>query len=148
MEEFKTTTFEETKELGFLTAQKILNEEILAKAIVIVLDGELGAGKTTFLQGFAKGLGIKSKIQSPTFIIMNRVKLKNKKYKNFYHFDCYRLDSEKDIEFLDFKEIVNNPENIVCVEWGSKIKKSLPKNIINIKFKVLKNNQRKITITN
>jgi tRNA threonylcarbamoyladenosine biosynthesis protein TsaE len=146
MEKITTVDFKETENLGLLNAQKILSQEVIEKPVVIVLNGELGAGKTTFLQGFAKGLDIKQKIQSPTFLIMNRFRIRSEKFKNFYHFDCYRLDSEKDLEFLDFKKIISDPENIICIEWGNKIKKVLPKNTIKIDFKVLKNNNRQISI--
>jgi len=106
-------------------------------AMVLALSGNLGGGKTTFLQGFAKGLGIKEKILSPTFVIM-------KKFGNFYHIDCYRLKNEKDILELGFKEIIKNPKNIVAIEWPEKIKKILPKNTILIKFKFIDKNKREI----
>jgi tRNA threonylcarbamoyl adenosine modification protein YjeE len=146
MEEFITDDFSKTENLGLLTARKVLDEPICEKAIVFVLEGELGAGKTTFLQGFAKGLGIRLKIQSPSFVIMNHFKLKNNKFKDYYHFDCYRLKSEEDVVIFDLEKLFNNPKNIICFEWGSNIKKILPKGKKEIDFKVLKDNKRKIII--
>ena len=85
---------EETQELGENSAKEIfkLSSESFPDegAIVLGLRGNLGGGKTTFLQGFAKGLGIKDNVLSPTFVVMKR-------FGNFYHFDCYRLEDEKDI---------------------------------------------------
>ena len=127
-------------------------------AVVLALQGELGSGKTTFLQGFAKGLGIKEKILSPTFIVMKKFKIPKKIsiayslrpqgvcYKYFFHFDCYRLNSEKDLEGLGFKEIISNPQNIVAIEWPEKIKSLLPKNKISIKFKHINKTTRNLTI--
>lgn len=109
-------------------------------ALVIALFGELGSGKTTFTQGFARGLGIKGKIISPTFIIMRR-------HKNFYHFDAYRLKNEKDILALGWKEIINNPGNIVLIEWAEKIKKILPRKCVKIYFEHVDKNKRKIIIS-
>ena len=146
MEEYILKNDKETKELGFLTAQNILDEGSIGKAVVIVLEGELGAGKTTFLQGFAKGLGIRERIQSPTFIIMNRFKIKDKYFKDYYHFDCYRLDSEKDMEIFNFKDLVLDFHNIICIEWGSNIYKALPSERIDILIKVTEEKKRKIII--
>jgi tRNA threonylcarbamoyladenosine biosynthesis protein TsaE len=116
------------------------------------LEGELGGGKTTFLKGFAKGLGIRKKIKSPTFIIMRKYKLGFRcqvlGLGYFYHFDCYRISKAKEILNLGFKEIIQNPENIVAIEWGDKIRRILPKNYIRIKFRFLGQNKRKITIAN
>ncbi len=97
-------------------------------ALILSLEGDLGGGKTTFLQGFAKGLGIKEKILSPTFVIMRKSKIKNQKSKfnNFYHIDCYRIQKPKEILDLGWKEIIKNPRNIVAVEWAEKISKILP----------------------
>ena len=121
-------------------------------AVVFGLQGDLGGGKTTFLQGFAKGLGIKEKILSPTFVIIKKFKIKNlpaqagKHFKNFYHIDCYRINNAKDIEDLGFGDIILNPENIVVVEWPERIKKRLPKSAITIKFKFVEQNKREIVI--
>jgi len=91
-------------------------------AVIFGLQGCLGSGKTTFLQGFAKGLGIKEKILSPTFVIFKRFEIK-KQFSNFYHFDCYRIQKPKEILDLKFKEIILNPKNIVAIEWPEKVKK-------------------------
>jgi tRNA threonylcarbamoyladenosine biosynthesis protein TsaE len=115
-------------------------------ATIIALSGNLGGGKTTFLQGFAKGLGIKEKILSPTFVIQKRFKIKDLRFKNFFHLDCYRLKDEKDILELNFQEIISNPENIVVVEWPERIKKVLPKDMIKIDFEFINENTREIIV--
>lgn len=103
--------------------------------MVLALVGELGSGKTTFVQGFAKGLGVKGKIPSPTFILIRRYKLKTKHYKLLYHIDCYRLDNPvKELPGLGFKKIIANPRAIVMVEWADRVKSLLPPHTIWISF--------------
>ena len=126
-------------------------------AVVLALRGDLGAGKTTFLQGFAKGLGIKENVLSPTFIVMKKFEIpaaaaarpslrteRSNLFKFFYHFDLYRLENEKDVEFLEFEKIISNQENIIAIEWPEKIKNILPENIITIRFNNLEENKREI----
>ena len=126
---------------GSRVSVKILDSRLHGNdnlATVLALQGDLGAGKTSFLQGFAKGLGIEEKILSPTFVIMKR-------FGNFYHFDCYRINKPEEILELGFKEIVSNPKNIVAIEWPEKIKKYLPKEAIKIKFKFIDEQTRELT---
>jgi tRNA threonylcarbamoyladenosine biosynthesis protein TsaE len=137
-----TNSAEETQEAGkkfamhlFLLAQNKQKK----KATILGLKGNLGGGKTTFLQGFARGLGIKEKILSPTFVIM-------KKFGNFYHIDCYRINKPEEILELGWEEIINNPKNIVAIEWPEKVKKLLPKGTRIIKFKLIDENTRQIVI--
>jgi len=114
------------------------------QAFVLALKGDLGSGKTTFLQGFAKGLGIKDKILSPTFNICKKYQIpacdrpglsqENRVYARFYHFDCYRIKKPKEILDLGFKEIIKNPENIVAIEWPENIKKIIPKTALWMSF--------------
>ncbi len=137
----------QTKKIGKSLAEKILNKKKKEKkAQVLTLQGELGGGKTTFLQGFAKGLGIKERILSPTFVIFKRFRLFNQNFKFFYHIDCYRIKKEREILSLGFKKIISNPQNIVAVEWANHIKNILPKGVISIDFNFRDKNKRKIII--
>ncbi len=138
-EKFLSESTGQTKKIGQRLAKEILKIKPGKKAVVICLKGELGSGKTTFIQGLATGLGIKEKILSPTFVIM-------KKFGNFYHFDCYRINKAKEILELGFNEIISNPENIVAIEWPERIKKVLPKGIILINFGFIDKNKREIQI--
>lgn len=116
-------------------------------ASIIGLTGDLGSGKTTFIQGFLKSAGIRKRITSPTFVIFKRYEIKDKNYKNVYHVDCYRLNKPEEILKLDFKEIIHNPQNIVLIEWAEKLKKILPKKINWINFEYgKKSNERKIIV--
>jgi len=160
VEKFLTKNFEDTQKLGEDFAKKILAfrraQGKNRSALVFALQGDLGGGKTTFLQGFAKGLGIKEKILSPTFVIYKKFQippivkstLSRVFYDRcFYHFDCYRINKSEEILELGFNEIISDPENIVAVEWPEKIKKILPKNVFKIKFKFINETAREIIIS-
>ena len=136
--EYFSENLKETQEIG-----KNLAEEIKKRRIFII-KGDLGAGKTTLVQGFAKGLGITQKVNSPTFILMNKYPLKKNKF--LYHLDLYRINKKKELESLDIKELINNKNNIVIIEWPEKIKDILPKDTVCIEMKVLEENKRKIII--
>jgi len=143
--EIITKNAEETQKIGRFLAEEIsakggcasgAKNNINNKVFIIALEGDLGGGKTTFVQGFAKGLGIKDKITSPTFVIM-------KKYGSLYHIDCYRI-KDKDLLELGFKEIISQPKNIIVIEWAERVKKILPKNTLWFKFEYIDKNKRRI----
>jgi len=126
-------------------AKELLAVKInLKKALVIGLQGDLGTGKTTFIQGFAKGLGIKHKIISPTFVIMRIYRPGPKNNFYLHHLDAYRISKQKELLALNFKQIISNPKNIIIVEWADKIKKLLPKKIILISFKYGKEKNERV----
>ncbi|MCX6723910.1 MAG: tRNA (adenosine(37)-N6)-threonylcarbamoyltransferase complex ATPase subunit type 1 TsaE [Candidatus Staskawiczbacteria bacterium] len=156
LRKYITTNYKQTQKLGKEVAEEILKMPAQKTAVVLGLQGNLGGGKTTFLQGFAKGLGIKEKILSPTFVIMKKFTLSYDrvprrmtgqvpKYKYLYHIDCYRLKSEEDILELGFDEIISDPKNIVAVEWPERIKKVLPQNTIFIDFRFIDAKTREIS---
>ena len=135
-----TSTVDETKNLARDFASEI------NKPTVIALYGNLGSGKTNFIQGLAEGLGIKRRVLSPTFVFMRSYELNGRGAKKFHHVDLYRLDSEKDVEAIGLKEILEDNDSIVAVEWPEKIEKLLPENTVKIKFETLGENKRKISL--
>jgi len=112
-------------------------------ACVVGLYGNLGAGKTAFTQAVAKSLGVKRKVNSPTFVIMKRHPLKNKGFKNLFHLDAYRLKNEKELLNLGWKDITSNPEHLVFIEWPENVKKAMPKKHNKIKISQTKEGHRK-----
>lgn len=147
-QKFTTSNYTQTQAIG----KKIAAE--LKTGTVLALYGNLGSGKTTFTQGLAKGLGIKQKIISPTFIIVRKYDLsslrersesKGKDSKslrqaqatNFYHIDLYRIENVNDVASLGLEEILNDKSNIVAIEWPEKIEKILPKNTTRLYFEYL-----------
>ena len=136
--EYTSTSDQKTQQIARELAHKLPSR-------VFALSGELGSGKTTFVQGFAKGLGIKEKIISPTFVLVRQHKIPKTK-KTLYHIDLYRLEDGEQIKALGLKEIWQNPESIVVIEWAEKIKELLPKKAVLIYFEKLDNEKRKIEI--
>lgn len=131
-------------------AGKMLAEETLRggkSSFLLALEGDMGGGKTTFLQGFAKGLGIKQKITSPTFLIMKRFPVPGSRFQNFYHIDCYRIKFSREILALGFKKIIATPGNIVAVEWAEKVQRLLPQNVFLINFEFVDKNTRNINLS-
>jgi len=133
-----TKTLKETQKLAGDLARKILSSKKQPVVRLVALVGDLGAGKTAFVQGFAEALGIKDRVVSPTFTIMKKFQIPNlksqinskpkiQKYKTLIHVDVYRLDNPKEIEDLGWDEIIKNEGNIILVEWAEKIRKILPK---------------------
>src|SRR3989338_6022 len=149
--EIITKSDKETKKLGEKLAKEIAISHKpyaarrkaygLRRGFVVSLDGGLGAGETTFTQGFAKGLGIKETPKSPTFVIMRIYKLNKSnrsdkivEFENFIHIDAYRITS-KDLKSLGWNELVSGQQNIILIEWGDRVKNILPKNALRIIFK-------------
>jgi tRNA threonylcarbamoyladenosine biosynthesis protein TsaE len=113
----------------------------LKLADVVVLNGELGSGKTVFVQGIAKYFGVEDEVSSPTFTIVNEY-IKNNV--NIYHFDVYRLDNEK--QFMDTIGTEYFENGISIIEWGNIIRNILPKNTIYIDISKIDDNSRHILI--
>ncbi|MEK7651199.1 MAG: tRNA (adenosine(37)-N6)-threonylcarbamoyltransferase complex ATPase subunit type 1 TsaE [Patescibacteria group bacterium] len=130
----KSNSPSKTKKLGFNFAKKILKEKF-SQPIIVGLRGNLGSGKTTFIQGFARGLGIKNRIMSPTFVIFRHYLLRKKSRAHFFHMDAYRIKKLSELKHLDFEEITSLPKSVVLVEWPEKIKKALPKKTKWLEFR-------------
>jgi len=138
----------QTQKVAELLVKTLLDKKY-SPPHIFALQGNLGVGKTTFIQGVAKALKIKQKILSPTFVIIKDFTLpKNSNFSKFYHIDCYRLNDPSEIIILGFKEIIKNPKNLIFIEWPERIKKLLPSNTVWIKFKAQDKNKREIIIKN
>ncbi len=132
---FHSFSSEETRAFGREVAGKIVKSKSGRKgALIIALRGDLGAGKTTFVQGFFRGLGIKRNPISPTFIIMRRYKMPPGQFRDIYHFDAYRLKKAEDAAALEVDHVLRNPKNIVLVEWPENVKGVLPARTMRLDF--------------
>ncbi len=132
-----TNSFQETQKQGELLAKELKGGEI------ICLEGELGAGKTTFTQGILKELQVKGPYISPTFLIMKNYPITKKQKFNIYHIDAYRVKSQ-DILSLGWKEISKDNNNILIIEWPERIKDILPQEVFWIKLKWIDDEKRVI----
>ena len=101
--------------------------KLLTKGDVVVLSGNLGAGKTKFVEGFLHNFNLQNEISSPTFNIINEyTSSKN----NIYHFDVYRLEDSDEFYAIGGEEYFEN--GICLIEWGELISDALPKDYIHI----------------
>ena len=114
------------------------------QATVIALQGDLGAGKTTFAQEVGKILGVRENMHSPTFVIMKVYEVDFKGFKNLIHIDAYRIEKEGELLHLGWNEIIKEPENLVLIEWPENVPGLIPKNAIKILFKHVDENTREI----
>ena len=142
---FNSHSPEETQKIATDLAQKIIKTK---KGAVIALEGELGAGKTTFIQGFMVALGIREKVKSPTFVLMKKYSINGGTYRgtNLYHLDCYRISDHKDLKIPELEEILKERGSVVFIEWAERIREIIPKNHITVHIDHISENERKITI--
>ncbi len=133
---FITHSPEETIQI----AEKI--GSILKAGDMIAYKGGLGAGKTTFTRGLAKGLGIGDCVSSPTFALVNEYRGNNI---TLYHFDMYRIMTEDGLESTGFFDYPFD-ENIAVIEWSENISEFLPENTIYITINTISENNREIII--
>lgn len=146
-EEITTTSYEETQRLGEEFAENILVNGPQEFATVIELVGELGSGKTTFVQGFASNTHIrKENITSPTFVIMKHYEIDKHGFKDLYHIDAYRLKSVEDMLTLGLADIVLDKKNIVLIEWPEVLEEALPTTKRRVTFRHIDEHKRSINL--
>ena len=123
---------QEMEDCGEQLARQILSSQS-SSATIIELIGDVGVGKTTLARGLAKGLDIKEPITSPSFTISKIYALPQGG--SLVHYDFYRL-ADPGIMVEDFSENINNPKNVVIIEWGESVKNFLPEehHIVTIKY--------------
>ncbi len=155
MSRYITKSVKETRQIAAKVAQIIQEIDLKDKrrATILALNGDLGSGKTVFVQGFAKKLKIKEPILSPTFIIFRKFKIQSDKFQSnkfdfLYHFDLYRIKDKQELGVLGFQKIIDNPQNIVLIEWAEKIRDILPPDTIFIDFNLIDKKTREIIIKN
>jgi tRNA threonylcarbamoyladenosine biosynthesis protein TsaE len=147
--EFITTSSRETQQVAELLGKEI--KERLSKipqSFVLAFFGELGSGKTTFIQGLAKGLGIKEVVNSPSFILISKFQVPSSKF-SFFHIDPYRLDQSEavqELKKLGIEEILSEPGSVAAIEWADKIQKLLPAERIDIYLEHLNGDKRRIKV--
>jgi tRNA threonylcarbamoyladenosine biosynthesis protein TsaE len=126
---------DKTKKLAYEIAKKI------KEGYVIALYGDLGSGKTTFVRYLVEGLGLKNRVQSPTFVVVRR-------YGNINHVDLYRLCSKEEVLEIGLEEMMQDKKSITIIEWPEIVEKLLPTNTVKIYFDYIDEKTRKITIEN
>ena len=136
-----THTEQEMIDLGKKITTKLKGGDIL------LLHGELGAGKTTLTKGICQGLGIKDNITSPTFTLMNVYEVSNENIKQLVHIDTYRLENEQELFEIGIEDYLEDKDTVSIIEWPEKIKNLLKdKKTMDITIAHKNKDSRELTI--
>ena len=131
-----TATPEDTRKVAEAVA------ELLVPGDVVSLTGDLGAGKTTFVQGAARGLGVTERVTSPTFVLV-------REYRGdvpVYHVDVYRLDRLQEVIDLGFDDLLD-PRSVIFVEWGDAIEPLLPDEHLRVELRAGEGEARRLSFS-
>lgn len=141
---YETASAEETQRLGAAIGRLLLGDGFIARGAIITLTGDLGAGKTTFVQGLGKGLGVAAAITSPTFVLINRYRTADGR--QLQHADCYRL-ANAPLEMWDagLADLFLS-DDVVVVEWADRIPGLLPPEYLDIAIEQGEGDRRRLTI--
>lgn len=112
-------------------------------ATVVALSGDLGAGKTAFVKGTAKALGVTEHVTSPTFVIMKIYPLHGA-FKRLVHIDAYRLKGEHHLKVLGWDELLADPTNLIFVEWPEEAGGAIPIDALRLSFRYSEDDGREI----
>lgn len=134
MIKIRTLSTEETEKIGAKLAKKLKGNEVIA------LYGGMGAGKTAFVRGLSRELGVINEVSSPTFAIVHEY---SGKYK-IYHFDMFRVESWEDLYSTGFFDYIDN--GILIIEWSENIESAIPESALKITIKIENESERTILI--
>jgi len=120
------------------------------EALVVGLSGNLGSGKTAFVKAVAEALGIKEMVTSPTFVIEKIYESKARArhdsaespWTRLIHIDAYRLESARELEVLNFEDLVEDENNLILIEWPENVKEILPDGALTIKCEFVSETER------
>lgn len=140
MKKYLTNSSLETENLGQKFGKSLRERDI------VLLYGDLGAGKTTFVQGLAKGFNITDRILSPTFVLHRAHRVPDSDIKTLNHIDLYRIEKSNDIVSLGLDEIINEKESVTIIEWADKLSDFKPTKGYKIWFENIGEEKRKIRV--
>ena len=129
------------------TLLESLADNVDGEAIVIALQGELGAGKTTLVQLFGKLLNIDEPILSPTFTIMKSYEVPSGPFTKLVHMDAYRIDDLAELRPLHFEALLKEPGTLICIEWAEKIIPALPSNRLTVALQIAQGEERTVQVS-
>jgi tRNA threonylcarbamoyladenosine biosynthesis protein TsaE len=117
-------------------------------AQVVILRGNLGAGKTAFVKECAQVLGVDEDITSPTFVIQKNYDISNnRRYHTLVHIDAYRLTNASELNYLKWEELIEDPKNIIFLEWPQMVEGINLPNSTNISLEIGEGKERIITVS-
>ncbi len=149
MEKEKVTIIHNLDELHLFSCMIFgeVNDTERDSAGIILLSGDLGAGKTAFAKELADCLHIKEEITSPTFVIQKEYDIHNPKssFRKLIHIDAYRLERKEELEYLGWGDLIRNPENLILIEWPEKVEGIKIPHAFILHFEIIEGDKRKIT---
>ncbi|MFT5037119.1 MAG: tRNA threonylcarbamoyladenosine biosynthesis protein TsaE [Candidatus Azotimanducaceae bacterium] len=137
MKEFKVNL--ESELLAIAKEVILMLEEVTKRenaAGVLALHGNLGAGKTTFMQMLAKELGVTEVVTSPTFVVMKKYEAEHEVFEHLVHIDAYRIEDVDEMRPLRFEEELSRKGTMIGIEWAEKIEALLPSYTIHLRFEI------------
>lgn len=129
IKKYSSNSANDTHKLGLELAQSFSGGEVVA------LYGELGSGKTALTQGIAAGLGVKEKVNSPTFNIMKLYQAKGSRVKQLVHIDAYRLEDTKDLVNIGVYDLIRKADILTIIEWAERVEDLFAKGDLIIRIK-------------
>lgn len=115
-----------------------------SRSTILTLTGDLGAGKTTFVQSLAGLLGVTEMVTSPTFVVMKRYETSHPVFHSLVHIDAYRIENSMEMKPLRFDEILGEPGTLVCIEWAERIADIIPTNTYHLNIETVNETTRTI----
>lgn len=134
---FESSSEKETEKIAQKFSKQIKDKDI------ICFFGDVGTGKTVFSRGLCRGLGYKSYVNSPSYIVMNIYKTDTL---SIYHYDLYRISSTEELTEIGYYEFLGQENSVTIIEWAEMLKDEIPANRIDITLTALDENKRKIEI--
>ncbi len=141
--EIISKSVKETEKIAKNFLAEIKNAE-KKMATTVGFFGDLGSGKTTFIQALGKYLKVKEVMTSPTFVIEKIYLLDNNKFNKLIHIDAYRLESGRELSSLGFDNLITDPKNLILIEWPERVADIMPADLIKINLKFISEFEREI----
>jgi tRNA threonylcarbamoyladenosine biosynthesis protein TsaE len=148
MEEITTRSPEETQALAARLVTALAAEQGLrGTSTIVALQGDLGAGKTVFVKGVAKALGVEEMVTSPTYVIEKVYRLPpGHPWKHLIHIDAYRLEGAEELHTIGWDEAATDPGNLIMVEWPEQVGRAMPDRAYWVEFAQVDEHTRRITV--
>ncbi|TAN36520.1 tRNA (adenosine(37)-N6)-threonylcarbamoyltransferase complex ATPase subunit type 1 TsaE [Patescibacteria group bacterium] len=148
---YEVKNLEELRAVADSVLRSFIEMPQKSNATVVGLSGDLGAGKTAFTKCVASILGINEVVTSPTFVLekgyaIPRGSLLGERFTKLIHIDAYRLESEKEMQALEWEALLLDEHNLIFIEWPEQVKGVLPKDIIMISFQYVDEGVRSVTV--
>jgi tRNA threonylcarbamoyladenosine biosynthesis protein TsaE len=146
MQKFTTRSPEETKALATRLVETLASRSgTQATSTIVALQGNLGAGKTVFVKGVAKALGVTDEVTSPTFVIEKIYHLpEGGQWKRLVHIDAYRMEGEEELKTIGWQDIATDPGNLIMIEWPEQVGLGIPERAVWLEFETVDENTRAI----